>query len=75
MRHALFTERLQYLREGLNKKGRTKRYAKIVEMIGRLRERYPRASKLFEVEVIHDSERSKNKFATAKDIVWKERTS
>jgi transposase len=71
----LFTERLQYLREGLNKKGRTKRYAKIVEMIGRLRERYPRASKLFEVEVIHDSERSKNKFATAKDIVWKERNS
>jgi transposase len=71
----LFTERLQYLREGLNKKGRTKRYAKIVEMIGRLRERYPRASRLFEVEVIHDSELSKNKFATAKDIVWKKRNS
>jgi transposase len=71
----LFTERLQYLREGLNQKGRTKRYAKIVEMIGRLRERYPRASKLFEVEVIHDSELSKNKFATAKDIVWKKHNS
>jgi hypothetical protein len=59
----------------LNKKGRTKRYAKSVELLGRLRERYPRASTLFEVDVVPDSERAKNKFATAKDSVGKKRTS
>jgi transposase len=69
----LFLERLHYFREGLSKKGHTKRYSKVVETIGRLREKYPRASKLFEVEVIPDSELSKNKLAPAKDIVWKKR--
>jgi transposase len=69
----LFTERLHYFREGLTKKGHTKRYAKIVEMIGRLREKYPRASKLFEVEVIPAVELSENKSVKAKDIVWRKR--
>src|ERR687888_204112 len=40
----LFLERLHYFREGLSKKGHTKRYSKVVETIGRLREKYPRAS-------------------------------
>jgi hypothetical protein len=40
----LFLERLQYYHEGLSKKGHTKRYPKVLEMIGRLREKYPRAS-------------------------------
>ena len=43
---SIFTERLQYFHDGLSKKGRTKSYPKIIEMIGRLREKYPQASKL-----------------------------
>lgn len=68
----LFIERLEYYLDGLGKKGRTKSYPKIIEMIGRLREKYPRASKLYEVEVIPgDSPRKKT--IVAKDIVWKKK--
>lgn len=68
----LFIERLEYYLDGLSKKGRTKSYPKIIEMIGRLREKYPRASKLYEVEVIpEDSPRKKT--IVAKDIVWKKK--
>ena len=65
----LFIERLEYYRDGLGKKGRTKSYPKIVEMIGRVREKYPRASKLYEVEVIAN-EKPGTKGLPAKDIVW-----
>lgn len=67
----LFIERLEYYRNGLGKKGRTKLYPKIIEMIGRLRGKYPRASKLFDVEVI--PEESTAKVVKAKDIVWEKR--
>ena len=39
----LFTERLTSFRDGLKKKGHTQRYAKVLEMVGRVREKYPRA--------------------------------
>jgi transposase len=65
----LFIERLEYYLEGLGKKGRTKSYAKLIEMIGRLREKYPRASKLYEVTVIPEEKPTK-KVLAAKDIVW-----
>lgn len=65
----LFIERLEYYRDGLNKKGRTKSYPKIIEMIGRVREKYPRASKIYDVEVI-PKENSDKKILTAKEIVW-----
>lgn len=65
----LFIERLEYYRDGLGKKGRTKSYPKIVEMIGRIREKYPRASKIYEVEVVADDKGDK-KGLLAKDIVW-----
>jgi len=42
---------LKKLHEGLSKKGTTKVYAKILERIGRLRERYPRVSSGFEIHV------------------------
>ena len=71
----LFLERLHYFREGLSKRGHTKRSSKVVEMLGRLREKYPRASKVFEVEVIPAADLSKNQSATARDIVWKKRHS
>lgn len=68
----LFLERLQYYHEGLNKKGHTKAYPKVVEMVGRLREKYPRASKLYDVEVQVDNPSVKK--PKAKAIVWKKRT-
>lgn len=68
---SLFVERLGYYREGLGKRGRTKSYAKLVEMVGRLRERYPRGSKEYEVTVLKDESDVKRK--KAKDIVWKRR--
>lgn len=53
----LFLERLEYYKKGLSEKGHTKKYAKILEMIGRLREKYPSASKLYEVLVTPDETR------------------
>lgn len=47
----LFIKRIEYLREGLNKKGRMKNFTKITESIGRLREKYPKASKSFDITV------------------------
>jgi len=48
----LFNGRLEYYGAGLTRKRGTKRYQKVVEMIGRLREKYPTASKLYTIEVI-----------------------
>jgi len=64
----LFLERLQYYHDGLGKKGHTKLHHKVIEMIGRLREKYPRASKLYDVDVQVDETT-----ARAKAIVWKKR--
>ncbi|MBF0543017.1 MAG: IS1634 family transposase [Candidatus Riflebacteria bacterium] len=50
-----FIERIDYFQEGLSKKGRMKTYSKIVEVAGRLRERYPQASKIYDVEVIAEN--------------------
>ncbi len=69
----LFIERLTYFRDGLKKKGRTKRYAKVLELVGRLREKYPRASKAFEIEVIPAAGSAKGKATLAQDIVCKKR--
>jgi len=69
----LFLERLEYYKNGLIKKGHTKRYAKVVEMIGRLRGKYPRVSKMYEVEVIAEEAFSRKKNLNAIDIVWKKR--
>jgi transposase len=69
----LFIERLTYFRDGLKKKGHTKRYAKVLELLGRLREKYPRASKAFEIEVIPAAGSPKGKATLAQDLVWKKR--
>lgn len=68
-----FLERLEYYRQGLSKKGHTKKYSKILEMIGRTREKYPSASKLYDVEVTL-AETEKGKAVEAKNIVWNKRT-
>ena len=69
----LFIDRLEYYRNGLGKKGHTKAYTKIVEMIGRLREKYPRASKIYDVTVIPDENTSSLSKNNAIDIIWKKR--
>ena len=71
----LFLERLQYYRQGLCKKGHTKLYAKVVEMIGRLREKHPRASKLYDVEAIPEKQAASLKSLKAADIIWTKRNS
>jgi transposase len=70
----LFVERLEYYRSGLSKKGHTKVYSKVVELIGRLREKYPKASKVFDVEVVVDNPAASTvKSLIAKDITWKKK--
>jgi len=54
----LFTKRfeaaLAKLAEGLHKKGCTKRYDKVLERLGRLREKYARAAQYYDVTVDRD---------------------
>lgn len=48
----LFLEKLSQLREGLSKPHRLKKYEKVIEHIGRLREKYRRVSAWYDIEVI-----------------------
>jgi len=50
-----FETALAKLAEGLHKKGCTKRYDKVLERLGRLREKYPRAAQHYEISVEHDA--------------------
>jgi transposase len=68
-----FVERLEYYRNGLSKKGHTKVYSKVLELIGRLREKYPKASKVYDVEVVAEKAESAAKSLMAKDIIWKKK--
>lgn len=58
---ALFSERfeaeLQKLASGLHKKGTVKRYDKVLERVGRLKQKYARAAQYYEVSVEHDEAR------------------
>ncbi len=54
---------LTYLRDGLGKKRRTKRYDKVLERIGRLRQQNSRVSKAFDIQ-------AKQKANKAVDITW-----
>ena len=60
-----FEDELQKLLNGLSKKGSTKKYAKILEKVGRLKEKFSRVSKLYNICVTSDDE---NKNAT--NISW-----
>ena len=54
----LFTKRfedaLEKLASGLNKKGTVKRYDKVLERLGRLKQKYSRAAQHYDVSVAHD---------------------
>lgn len=71
--HRLVGERLeaalQKLAEGLHKKGTTKRFDKVLERIGRLRQKYPRAAQYYVIDVAHDPESG---LATA--VTWTRQT-
>jgi transposase len=60
-----FESALQSLHEGLSKKGATKRYDKVLERIGRLKEKYRRAAQHYDIRVEHNEADGK---ATA--IYW-----
>ena len=57
-----FEGALDKLHLGLSKKRTMKRYDKVLERIGRLRQRYPRVAKYYAINVLHDEQRA---FATA----------
>ncbi len=54
-----FEAAMQSLSAGLHKKGTTKRYEKVLERIGRLKEKYARAAQHYEIKVIPDPETNK----------------
>jgi transposase len=64
-----FEAALAKLAEGLHRKGAVKRYEKVLERLGRLREKYARAAQYYEVTVEHDEASGK---ATA--IAWQRTT-
>lgn len=70
---ALFAKRfeaaLEKLAEGLTKKGCVKNYEKVLERIGRLKEKYARAARYYEISVQQDKKTGK---ATA--IHWSRKT-
>lgn len=56
---ARFEAALQGLADGLHKKGTTKRYEKILERIGRLKEKYARAAQHYDICVTQDDKSDK----------------
>ena len=70
----LFIERLNYFCSGLNKKRGTKRYQKVIEMIGRLKEKYPAAATLYDVEIIPEKDKnSSDPTLKAVGIKWEKK--
>lgn len=69
----LFVERLEYYKKGLTIPRRTKKYKNILELIGRLKEKYPKAAKLYNVEVTPEDKSATKKNLLAKDIIWKKK--
>lgn len=70
----LFLDRIEYYKDGLVKKGRMKNYQKIIEAIGRIREKYPKASKLYTVEVkAEEAKKKKIKQLNAVAIIVKQK--
>lgn len=55
--HVRMEEALDKLHHGLSKKGTVKQYSKILERIGRLREKNRRVSQDYQIEVIADDEK------------------
>jgi transposase len=58
-----FEEGLEQIKSSLNKKGGTKKYDKVLERIGRLREKYKKINRFYEITVSEKNGR-------ATDITW-----
>lgn len=72
----LFTERLQYLNRGLTKKYGTKNYQRVVEITGRLKEKYPKVAKLYSLQVIPEAEKdSQDPKLKAIALTWEKKKS
>ena len=70
----LFLDRLSYYKAGLHLPHRTKKYTKALELVGRLKEKYPKAAKLYNVEVLPEEEKpATDKSLCAVDIVWEKK--
>jgi len=70
----LFTERMKYIAHGLHKKRSTKNYQKVIEMIGRLKEKYPAAAKLYDVEIIPEKgKESSDTTLKAVELRWQKK--
>jgi hypothetical protein len=54
-----FTKELQKLSDGLTKKGRIKKYDRINQKIGRLKEKYSKAALQFDIKIIADDKKEK----------------
>jgi len=58
-------EALKHLEAGLHIKGRLKKYDKVLEKIGRLKQKYSKVSKLYKIDVFKDK-----KSGNAAKINW-----
>jgi len=65
----LLLDRLNYYKSGLGKKHHVKKYSKVVEMVGRLKEKYSRAARLYEITVVPEKG-GPEETANAVDIRW-----
>jgi hypothetical protein len=59
-----YEEELDNVARAIHKKGGTKRYGKVMERIGRIKERYPTANKHYEIEV-------KQQDGITTEVTWK----
>lgn len=59
-----FEEAMKMAESALSKKGGTKKYKKVIERIGRLKERYSKIAQYYEIEVIEGDK------GNAKEIKW-----
>ena len=66
----LLLDRLEYYKSGLGKKNRVKKYPRVVEMVGRLKEKYARAAQLYEITVVPEKGGAQD-VVNAVDIRWK----
>lgn len=68
---ALLIERLNYYKAGLGLPRRMKKYEKILESIGRLKEKYSKVAKLYNITVIPKPDQTINvNQPEAADIIW-----
>jgi len=72
----IYLEKLAYYKSGLDKKGRTKSYKKLLELVGRLNEKYAKIARHYTVDVIPEPDKdARDKKIKAVDIIFKRKNS